>query len=383
MKIVCAKSVLFGREAFSTLGEVRVLPDRNITRADVVDADILAIRSKTEVTRALIDNASLRYVGTATAGYDHIDTEACRKAGIAWGAAPGCNANSVAEYMTAALLHLAVEKGCPLKGRTLAVIGVGQVGHRVVAKARALGLRVLQNDPPRAAVEHNFELRPLAEILPEADFVTLHVPLTDEGPWATRAMVNADFFGALRPGAVFFNASRGEVVNERALQKAMDEHRLSHVVLDVWDHEPVINFDLCNRVDLGTPHIAGYSYDGKLDGTLQIYREACRIMGAEPTWDPTPLLPPPAVPRVELDARARTDEQVLHELVRRVYDIAADDLALRQPAEPDDAKRGARFDHLRATYPQRCEFHHTEARVVGGSSDLLSKIHGLGFGLSD
>lgn len=381
LNIVCAESVLFGKEAFSTLGEVRVLPDRAIGHADLIFADVLAIRSKTRVDHDLLRDCRVKFVGTATAGFDHIDVRACEELGVHWSAAPGCNANSVSEYVTAALLHLAVRYGVELEGKTLAVVGVGQVGRRVVAKARALDLRVLQNDPPRAERENNFELQELADILPQADIVTLHVPLTDEGPHATWGMADEAFFARLKPGAVFINASRGEVVEERDLKAALASGRVSHAVLDVWNQEPTLDFELASRVTLGTPHIAGYSYDGKLDGTVQIYEAACRVFGVEPSWDPAPLLPPPSVPRLELDALGRSDAVVLHELVRSVYDLEADDRALRVPPEPDDLKRAARFERLRKTYPERREFFHTEAVLRNPRSGLLHKIHGLGFRL--
>ena len=223
MKIVCASSVLHGEEAFSTLGRTVILPDQEISRSDVMDADALVIRSKTRVTRDLLEGTRVSFVGTATAGVDHMDLEWLEYHDIAWHAAAGCNANSVAEYITAALLCLVQRKRLLLKDLTLGVVGVGHVGSAVAEKARALGMNVLLNDPPRALAEnHPPELLPLDRVLDEADVVTLHVPLTDTGPYATRRMGDCRLFERLQPGCIFLNASRGEVVDSDALMVALE-----------------------------------------------------------------------------------------------------------------------------------------------------------------
>lgn len=382
MRIVCAESVLFGREAFSTLGDVVVLPDGKIDGSHLRDAEVLAIRSKTAVTAERLAGSRLRFVGTATAGFDHMDTDALDAAGIAWHAAAGCNAESVAEYITAALLALALREERPLEGMTLGVIGVGQVGRRVARNARVLGMQVLENDPPRAEREPDSGLLRLDEVLPQCDAITLHVPLTDGVPHATRGMADAGWFRLLRSGALFLNASRGEVVDEPALLAAMDEGRIRRSVLDVWDHEPWLDDHLLCRTDLATPHIAGYSYDGKLRGTEMIYAECCRVLGVEPSWDAEAFRPAPALPETTLDAAEGTDEAALYALVRRMYDIEADDRALRLPPEPDRTLRGRKFEHLRRTYPVRREFPFTRVRLVNGTPELSAKIRGLRFGVA-
>ncbi len=382
MKTVCAASVLFGREAFATLGDVAMLPDGAITRDTLRDADALIIRSKTAVTAELLAGTPVAFVGTATAGYDHLDLAGLGRAGVAWSAAPGCNANSVAEYIVAALLTLSARRGRPLKDRTLAVVGVGQVGRRVAQKAEALGLRVLLNDPPRARAEGDPSFQPVEEILPQADWITLHVPLTADGPCPTRGMVDCRWLARARSGAFFLNAARGEVVDESVLRLALDCGALTDAALDVWAGEPAIDPDLLARAALATPHIAGYSYDGKLDGTRQVYAAACRFFEREATWDPAPLLPAPARARIELDARGRGTEDALRDLVRRVYDIEADDRALRQPPETDSTRLARRFETLRREYPIRREFPLTDVAATGGSDDLRAAIAGLGFRLA-
>lgn len=382
MKVVCAQSVLCGRDAFSTLGEVVVLPDRKIGPADLRDADALVIRSKTTVDAALLAGSHVRYVGTATAGFDHLDLPALERAGVNWFAAAGCNANSVSEYVAAALLWLNVRKAVPLQGRTLGVIGVGQVGRRVVQKAGALGLRVLQNDPPRRLAESDPSLIELDAMLPELDVVTLHVPLIDGGPFPTRGMVDCRFLSKLKPGAVFINASRGEVVDEEALLLAMDRGVVSHAILDVWDHEPFWSPRLGERVAIGTPHIAGYSYDGKLAGTDLVYRDMCQFFERKSSWDPYRLAPPPDVPALTVSARGRSDEDVLWDIVHRVYDIERDDRDLRGTPCDSDQARGDRFDLLRKNYPSRREFMNTEVLLQNASPVLGAKVRGLGFKLA-
>ena len=309
--------------------------------------------------------------------------------GIRWCYAPGCNANSVSEYLVAALLCLAHRHGFRLEGKTLGVVGVGNVGTRVVEKALALGLRVLPNDPPRGRAQgrpQTADGRPqtsfvsLERVCEEADIITFHVPLTAEGPDRTVHMADAEFFRGVKPGVVLVNAARGKVVDTDALLAAMDAGRVAHAVIDTWEGEPAYRADLLDRVALGTPHIAGHSFEGKVAGTLMVYREACRFLGVEPTWTPDALLPPPLVPELTVDAAGRSDESVLRELVRPVYDIEADDRRLRESCVPDAPARAAVFDRLRKTYPMRREFRFTRVTVRNGTPGLERKVRGLGFG---
>lgn len=381
MKTVCAASVLYGREAFGTLGDVVVLPDHLISAADVRDAEALIIRSQTSVDAALVRKSRLRFVGTATSGGDHMDLAALEQAGIAWAHAPGCNAASVAEYLVCAVLWLAERRRRPVTDATLGVVGVGQIGTRVCRKAEFLGMKVLQNDPPRRAATGDTAFRPLEEVLAQADFITLHVPLTRDGPYPTVRMANCRFFSHVKPGCGFINTARGEVVDSDALLLALERGAVAHAVLDVWEHEPYFRQDVLQRVDLGTPHIAGYSLDGKLEGTLAVYRRACEFFEIEPAWTPPPLAPP-GLPRLEVDPRGKPDEQVLWEIVRAAYDIEADDRALRAGMNADDNGRGAHFVSLRLGYPVRREFPATQVTLRHGSPALADKVAGLGFSVS-
>lgn len=381
VKIVCSSTMPYAKEAFSTLGDTVVLDGRAIGAADVRDADILAIRSTTMVDRALLAGSAVRFVGTATIGTDHMDTGYLAEAGIRWCYSPGCNANSVSEYVTTALLCLATRHGFRLAGTTLGIVGVGNVGLQVVRKAEALGMRVLLNDPPRERAERDTGPAPafvsLDRILAESDVVTLHVPLTRTGSDATWHLADASFFARMKPGALFFNAARGAVVDTDALLTAMNENIVAHAVLDTWEGEPLFRTDLLDRVDIGTPHIAGHSFEGKVMGTVMVYREACRFLGVDPIWSPEPLLPPPAIPALTVDAGSTTDEAVLWHIVREVYDIEADDRRLRD-APAGDA-RAAHFDALRKHYPVRREFRYTRVALEHARSELTDAVARLGF----
>lgn len=379
MKIVCASSLALGEEAFSTLGDVVVLPERAITREVVRDADALVARSKVSVTREFLAGTRLSFVATATAGTDHLDFAALAERDIAWASAPGSNARSVAEYVVAALLRLAVERGVPLQDRTLAVVGVGHVGAQVADLAHALGLHVLLNDPPRQLAEkEGGGLRPLDEILPKADFVSLHVPLTDDGPFATRRLVDCRLLSRLKPGCVFLNASRGEVVDEDALLLALERGWVAHAVLDVFQHEPRIRRDVVQRAFLATPHIAGYSFEGRVRGTQLCYEAACRFFEREPAWHPGRALGQPHG-RVRVAVAGRPDEAALDELVRASYDIRTDDAALRAGLDLDDASLGRHFQQLRSDYRERYEFAGYRVELDGASPLLVRRAEHLGF----
>ena len=378
MKIVCCSNMPFVKEAFSTLGDVILKDGRRISREDVHDADILAIRSTTRVTCDLLAESSVKFVGTATIGTDHMDIPWLEEKGIKWCYAPGCNANSVSEYITAALLCLAVRHGFRLEGKTLGVIGVGNVGTLVVQKALALGMRVLQNDPPRLEREKSSCFVELEELLAVSDIVTLHVPLEKGGRHPTYGMAGPSFFRSMKPGTIFINSARGDVVDTAALLENLKSGRTAHAVIDTWAGEPSINLDLLTEAGLATPHIAGYSFEGKVTGTLMVYESACMFAGKKPAWSPEDLMPPTVVPLIETDAAGKNDEHVLREIVRKVYDIEADDSALRSGRGKDSA---AHFDSLRKNYPVRREFRYTRVKARNAGPGLQQKIAALGFGI--
>ncbi len=379
MKIVCAASVLYGAEAFGTLGETVVVPDGEISSAVLKDADALIVRSKTRVTPELLNGTSVQFVGTATAGFDHLDVDYLQAREIGWTEAGGCNANSVAEYVVAALLHLVEAHGLLVEDLTLGIVGVGNVGKAVLAKVEALGMRVLQNDPPRQCAENNPDLIELDAVLSDSDVVTLHTPLIDEGPFPTRHLANHRFFEQMQRGSLFINACRGEVTDSDALLTAMDSGVVRAAVLDVWEDEPTVRRDVLDRVDLGSAHIAGYSFEGKLNGTLMVYEDACQFFEMPSTFDASNHAPPPPAEPIVIDGRGRLAQDILHEAVRRAYDIRTDDQLLRE--SPDGDKGGAYFNGLRRGYRLRREFPCFRIQPVQLADDVQQTLMRLGFAL--
>ena len=396
MKIVADPNIPFVREAFAPLGDVQFIPGRWITAEAVRDAELLLIRSVTPVNAALLAGSQVKFVATATVGTDHVDQVCLRERGIGFTSAAGSNANSVAEYIVAAMLALAHRRGFRLRDKMLGVVGIGNVGSRVVRYAEALGMRVLQNDPPRerevgragpSAPHSGGRLgQPslptfvsLNRVCAEADIITVHVPLTESGPDATFHMFDARRIASLKHQPILINTARGAVVDATALLETIAAKKLSGVVLDVWEGEPDIRADLLNAVDLGTPHIAGYSFDGKINGTRMIHLAVCGFFGIKPTWEPT--LPPPPVPYCDCGIGAgEDDEDVLRRVIRQIYDITDDDAALRKIiSAPDEI--GANFDKLRAKYPVRREFFNTKLKLRGAGESLWQKFAALKFRL--
>ncbi len=381
MKIVCAQSVLYGQEAFGTLGEVTVLPDRDISVIHVEHADALIVRSKTKVDSSLLKHSRVKFVGTATAGFDHFDLDFLNQAGIAWSASTGCNANSVAEYVIAALLYLAHTYAFDLRDKCMAIVGVGEVGRRVAAKARALGMTLLLNDPPRALTEPRGEWLQLEAVLPRADIVTFHVPLNRHKRFPTWHMADCRFFAQMQPGAIFINASRGQVVQENDLMHAASRHLFEHLVLDVWCDEPYASQSLLATTDIATPHIAGYSSDGKLRGTEMVYRECCHFFEQEPTWDSQALRPPSQCPEITLDARVLSTQEAIFECVRAVFDIKAESERFLSGLSDDPKANVTWFEQFRRDYPVRREFDGTTVRLKNADIQLADMLCKLGFNL--
>jgi len=380
MKIIADANIPFVQECFSSAGDVEVAGGRDITPEILAGADALLVRSITSVNEALLSGSGVRFVGTATIGFDHVDRYYLESNGIGFASAPGSNANSAAEYIVAGLLEVGRRRHVQLEGKSIGIVGVGNVGSRVAAKCEALGMRVLRNDPPLQRQTGDPKYVPI-EALYDCDFITIHTPLTHEGIDKTFYLANDRFFSALKQGVVFLNASRGAVVDSEALKKAIRAERLRAVVLDVWENEPDIDVEMLERVDLGTPHIAGYSLDGKIAGLIMIYRSLCDCFGLPPKFDVADFLPAPEVPRLEMRANDGTDEEVLAQAAKQVYSIARDDGNLRQiAAEPAEA-RGRFFDALRKSYPVRREFHNTVVVPGEDRETLVRKLRGIGFGV--
>ncbi len=378
LNIVADENIPYVQEAFKTVGTVRLVPGRTMTAATVKDAQVLLVRSVTKVNRDLLENSQIQFVGSATAGLDHIDSEYLHSCGLAFASAQGGNANSVAEYVVTAMLIIANQEGQRLAGKSIGIVGVGNIGHLVKEKAESLGMTIVLNDPPLEQQTGDKKYRPLKEVL-NCEVVTLHVPLTYEGPFKTFHLFNGATLAQLKPSAIFINTSRGEVVDSLALLNRYKKTTAGKTVLDVWESEPNIDWELFQQVTLGTPHIAGYSLDGKAEGTFLIYQALCQHLGLTPSWRPSHSLPSPAVPRVEIETKEKTVEVIQGILTKGVYDLEGDHTRMAALLKLPQDNRPLAFDSLRKHYPIRREFHNTKVRLLNGHTELQRVVEGLGF----
>lgn len=346
-RIIADDRIPFLQGALEPFCDVEYLPGAGIDRSAVRDADALIIRTRTKCGPDLLEGSAVRLITTATIGFDHIQVDYVEKSGITWFNAPGCNASSVRQYIASALLTLAADARMELAGKTLGVVGVGHVGKLVADLGEKWGMRVLRNDPPRAAAEGPAGFSSLEETVREADFLTFHVPLDD----TTYAMAGEALIGAMKPGAFLLNASRGEVVCGRALKEALRRKKIAGAVLDVWENEPAIDRELLDLVRLGTPHIAGYSTDGKANGTTACVRNTAAFFGIEELkdWAPASL---PAAPEITGAPASLAGQDARKFILDQYYDIAEDDRNLRNAPEMFETLRG-KYRIRREAPPER------------------------------
>ncbi len=382
MRIIADRNIPFVVECFSSIGDVEVIPGREMTASLVREADVLLVRSVTRVGSELLAGSKVRFVATATIGFDHIDTEYLAKNDIGFASAPGSNANSAAEYVIAALLSVAQKKNYDLQDKSIGIIGVGNVGGRVAKKASALGMKVYLNDPPLQRQTGDTKYLPIEELF-GCDFITLHTPLTFERINRTFHLADEKFFNLLKKGCVFLNTSRGGVVETDALKTAIKSGKLRAAVLDVWENEPNIDVELLRIVDLSTPHIAGYSLDGKVAGTIMVYEAACKYFGLSAKYHIEDFLPEPEVKQIEVNARSGSEQEILHRTVQQVYCINRDDFNTREIAMVPEEQQGKFFDDLRKNYPVRREFQNTQVVLQSTCKGLAEKLAGIGFKVED
>ena len=340
MKIVVDDKIPYIREKLALLADdVVYLKGAEICAEDVHDADALIVRTRTHCDERLLAGSRVQFVATATIGFDHIDTDYMAKAGIYWTNCPGCNAGSVAQYLECSLLLLQQQKGLDLQHATIGIVGCGHVGSKVKLVAERLGMCVLVCDPPlkeKDANSHHLTPNtfvPMDVIERDADVITFHVPLTHEGQYATWHLGNDDFFHCLSRVPYIINTSRGEVVDNEALLAALNEGRIRDAVIDVWEHEPLLSLELLKRVYVGTPHIAGYSADGKVNADNMVIDALCQHFGLQHPG----AIKPPSLP---VDILYTGDPLQL-------YNPLDDSQKLKQHPE--------NFESLRNNYPLRRE----------------------------
>lgn len=376
MLIVADENIPLLDAFFEGFGEIRRYPGRSLDAASVKDADVLLVRSVTKVDRQLLQGSKVRFVGTCTIGTDHLDLDYFAAAGIHWSSAPGCNARGVVDYVLGSLLTLADLDGVALAQRTYGVVGAGEVGGRLVRVLRGLGWKVLVCDPLREAAEGG-DYVSLATILEQCDVISLHTPLQRGGAHPTWHLLGAAQLAQLRQGAWLINASRGPVVDNAALRELLLDRESVHAVLDVWEGEPQVDLQLADLCTLATPHIAGYSLDGRQRGTAQIYQALCRYLGEAEKVQLADLLPPPPLAHIELDGTAEP-AWALATLCRAVYDPRRDDADFRRSLSDDVTEQRAAFDQLRKQYPARREIEGLAVRVRGEAPQLAQMVSALG-----
>jgi len=371
MKIVIDDKIPYIKGAFEPFAEVVYLPGSKTTKEVVKDADALVTRTRTICNKQLLEASTVKFIATATIGFDHIDTKYCKKAGIKWTNAPGCNAESVNQYIASALLSYSMSKRFDLKDKTIGIVGVGQVGSRVAKTCQILGMNVLLNDPPRERVEGSDQFVSMETIQKKADIITFHVPLNMEGEDATYHMVKTDFLKQLNKKPLIINSCRGEVFDTNAVLNALKQNDISGCIIDCWEHEPNIDINLLNRCHYGTPHIAGYSKDGKANGTMMSVQAISRFfkLGID-NWQPSGVeLPENTV--IEIDGSQRREYSILAEAILSTYDIENDSEALKY--KPNQ------FEKLRGDYPVRREFDSYKIKATNSKKETLNKLTKLGF----
>lgn len=372
MKIVCDNKIPFLKGVLEPYAEVVYLPGKETTPEVVKDADALITRTRTICNEALLKGSNVKIIATATIGYDHIDTAWCEANGIVWKNAPGCNSWSVKQYISSVLVTLAKQYGLDLSKCTLGVVGVGNVGSKVAEAAALLGMKVLLNDPPRARAEGPEKFVSLDRLCAESDIITVHVPLEREGIDATWHLFDRARLETLRPDQILINSSRGPVVDNRALKDILLDGGLKAAVLDVWEGEPELDPELVRALALSTPHIAGYSADGKANGTTMSVQAVARALDLPlKEWVASGVPAPAQALEWTLDAAGKSLQEILTEAILHTYDVTQD----------SDALRGAldQFEKLRGDYPVRREFTAFTVLLKGGSPEAAKRLEAFGF----
>ncbi|MDX1459168.1 MAG: 4-phosphoerythronate dehydrogenase PdxB [Marinobacter sp.] len=380
MLIVADENIPLLDSFFEDIGRIHRVSGRAMSPEDVRDADILLVRSVTRVDQALLEGSRVKFVGTATIGTDHVDEQWLASQGIAFSAAPGCNANSVVEYVLNVLSLYAERRGlADWSALSVGIVGVGNVGGELARKLDRLGFSVRLCDPIRAMESEEEDFVDLDEAL-GCDVVTLHTPLTTDGDFPTHHLINADRLSTLAGNQLLINTSRGGVIDESALSSRLAGPDAPTVVLDVWQGEPGINPDLVEQVWLATPHIAGYSLEGKVQGTEMVYQAVCRHLGLPARKKAGQFLPEPALSKLAFTSSA--DEMwAAVTAMRCCYDPRRDDTELRRTMSQEESDRRKAFDQLRRDYPVRREFSSVKIQLKGSSRSMQDSFKALGFKL--
>ncbi|OLQ76124.1 4-phosphoerythronate dehydrogenase [Photobacterium proteolyticum] len=384
MKILIDENMPYAADLFSQLGEVVTKPGRTLTSDDLIDVDALMIRSVTKVNKSLLEKADkLRFVGTATAGQDHVDQALLEQQGITFTAAPGCNKVGVAEYVLSSLMVLGQQQGFSVFDKTIGIVGAGNVGTYLARCLDALGIRYLLNDPLKEQQGDSRQFHSLETIQTQCDVITLHTPITRDGDFPTYHLVDEAFLDTLAPGAILINAARGPVVDNQALKVALQqassgEGKPLTAVLDVFEHEPLVDLELLPLLAFATPHIAGYGLEGKARGTTMVFNRYCEFLGLDKQVSASSLLPVAPIPFVQLSKKWQ--EEDLFTLIQLIYDVRKDDALFRREmiqSAGNDQQMAAAFDLMRKNYWDRREY--SAITVAGETGFGVESLAKLGF----
>ncbi len=371
--IVADAAIPFLGEALEEVARVTYIPGRRIRREHLMDADALMVRTRTRCNEELLWGTPVKFIASATIGSDHIDASYCAESGIQWTAAPGCNAGAVRQYVASALACILRVQKARFDQVCLGVIGAGNIGSRVVEMAKSLGIRTLVNDPPREAAEGADGFTNLDKLLAEADIITLHVPLSREGKFRTQHMADRDFFGKVKKGAWFINTSRGEVADTMAILHALKQGIISGCAIDVWEQEPKISPVLAGAAALATPHIAGYSVEGKANGSAMSVQAISRFFGIGlDSWCPRGLIPPDK-PLVHIDGNSITRESLFTQAILHTYAIHHDSVRFRRDPQ--------QFEKLRENYVYRREPGAFKVKLTSSTDQHRQMLEDIGFGI--
>ncbi len=375
IKIIADDKIPFLEGVLEPFADITYLPPSQIVKEVVKDADALIIRTRTKCSAELLEKSNIKFIATATIGFDHIDTSFCESHGIKWVNAPGCNSSSVQQYVASALLTLAKKKNIRLEAKTMGIVGVGNVGNKVEKIARIFGMNVLLNDPPRERNEHNKKFVPLDYLIAKSDIISLHVPLNMNGIDKTFHLADRSFFVKFKDSKIFINTSRGEVVETSALKEAIKNKLISACVLDVWENEPKIDRELLSVVDIATPHIAGYTVEGKANGTATCVNSVNEFfsLGLQPNWYPTNLPLSNRSNEISINCAEKNIQEIYFNCIHPTYDIMEDDLRLRKSVSD--------FEKQRSEYLVRREFNYYDVHLDNADEATQQKISELGFNI--
>ena len=373
IKIVADDKIPFLKGVLEPYANVEYIPGNKISKENILYADALIIRTRTKCNSYLLEGTNVKIVTTATIGTDHIDIEYCEKNNIKWLNAPGCNSTSVMQYVSSTLLTIAENDKFKLNEKTIGIVGVGNVGSKVKRMAETLGMKVLLNDPPRETKEGSKEFCSFNRIMRECDIITFHVPLNKVGENKTFHLADEKFFNSLERKPIIINSSRGEVIKTSALKDAITKGMIRNSVLDVWENEPEIDVELLNLLNFATPHIAGYSADGKANGTAVCVNAVNDFfnLGIDTNWYPNNIPSSESGNNIEIQCKNKHDQEIIKEAVDKTYKISEDDKILRNSPKT--------FEKQRGDYPIRREFSNYEVVLTDCELDVVNKLEILGF----